>query len=295
MSKFPIAILALFMFCVPADSVGGAEPPAESRMATTIPPRPAGAASGTEFGRRTAGLPGPERQRQAVAEIVRGNVPDFLRRLVPVRLTAELESGVAEATVWVMPDYLAIGSDEDFLRMPLTYPSATAAVDRLGFVLPTCKIVNAVFEQARHHLPPEPLPPGPKMRSVEYYMKHRELIERDRLGLPLGELIAGHKKDVVLTRRLASKPNRIAIYGWHRPSGKAIQPLSTVHAARYADYSHGIRPVWATVEVGGEERSIYDVLADPALAPLLSDEGGIPTAWELMHPDGRRRPTKSRS
>ena len=195
------------------------------------------------------------------------------------------------ATVWVMPDYLAIGSDRDFLRLPLTYPSATEVVNRLGFVLPTCRIVDAVFRQARHHLPPEPLPPGPKMRSIEYYLKHRQLIERDRQGIPLGELIAGHKKDIVLTRRLALRPNRIAIYGWHRPSGDAIQPLSTVHGARYADYSHGVRPVWVTVLVAGEERSIYDVLAGSAAgAALLSDEGGIPNAWRLMHPEAQRRP-----
>ncbi len=273
-------------FLVPAGEVAGQESTgAETLKASTIPPRPAGAASGSEFGHRTARLTGPERQRQAVMEIVSGNVPTFLRQLVPLHLSRNLAGGeVLEGVVWVMPDYLAIGSDEDFLHIPLTYPSATAVANQFGFVLPTCRIVDTVFHQTSHHLPPEPLPPGRQMRSIEYYLKHRELIERGRQGIPLGELIAGHKKDVVLTRRLGLRPDRIAIYGWHKPDGKVIQPLSTVHTRRYADYSHGIRLVWGTMLVAGEEHSIYDVLADPVLAPLLSDEGTIPTARQLMHP-----------
>jgi hypothetical protein len=59
-----------------------------------------------------------------------------------------------------------------------------------------------------------------------------------------GVLLAGHKKDLVLTRKLATRPNRVAIYGWHQLSGEPIQPVSTVHVAEYADYSHGVRLIW---------------------------------------------------
>ncbi len=41
-----------------------------------------------------------------------------------------------------------------------------------------------------------------------------------------GKLIAGHKKDVVITNRLLTMPKRVAIYGWHRPNGSPIQPLA---------------------------------------------------------------------
>jgi hypothetical protein len=75
----------------------------------------------------------------------------------------------------------------------------------------------------------------------------------------------------------------VAIYGWHRRDGKPIQPLSTVHEASYADYSHGIRLVSTTVQINGTPRSIYDVLEDPDLAPLLTDEGMIAGARDLMH------------
>jgi hypothetical protein len=46
-----------------------------------------------------------------------------------------------------------------------------------------------------------------------------------------------------------------------------------VHGAGYADYSHGIRLVSQKVLMDGKLLSIFDVLKDPELASLLSDEG----------------------
>jgi hypothetical protein len=106
-------------------------------------------------------------------------------------------------------------------------------------------------------------------------------------------LTAGHKKDLVITRQLWSTPGRVAIYGWHRSDGKPIQSLSTVHGARYADYSHGVRLVSQTLFVDGRPARLLDVLADPQLGPLLSDEGPLPQAagWiasQLGADDARR-------
>ncbi|MBZ0113910.1 MAG: hypothetical protein K8J08_15715 [Thermoanaerobaculia bacterium] len=282
----PLVLLLLLVGEQRVGIAGGSPAPFDPSevVARIVPPRPADAITGSEFARRTSKMRGAARQRAAVAEITRGNVPDFVRHLVPVELSGELHGETVQVVVWVIPDYLAIGSDDDFLRMPLTHPSATEIADRFDCLLPTTRIVDAIFEQAPHHLMPAPLPPGPKMRSSEYYMRHRQLIERQVVGIPPGELIAGHKKDVVLTGRLVQRRGRIAIYGWHRPNGKPIQPLSTVHDARYADYSHGLRLVYSQIRVQGEMRSLYEVLADPELAPLVSDEGAIPSAWELMHP-----------
>ena len=55
----------------------------------------------------------------------------------------------------------------------------------------------------------------------------------------------------------------------------------SVHGAAYADYSHGVRLVSQIVYLNGKPESIFDVLADPGLAPLLSDEGPLPRAAEL--------------
>ena len=102
------------------------------------------------------------------------------------------------------------------------------------------------------------------------------------MNVPLGALVSGNKKDVVVSNRLAAQPGRIAIYGWHRPGGEPIQPLSTVHGSGYADYSHGIRLVSGVVFVDGEATSLARVLRDPELASVLSDEGPLPDLGNLM-------------
>ena len=93
---------------------------------------------------------------------------------------------------------------------------------------------------------------------------------------------AGHKKDLVLTNRLWQVPDRVAIYGWHRDVDRPIQPLSTVHGARYADYSHGVRLVSDTVYINGRKRPIDEVLGEPALAHLV--EPLFPEAWFPVAP-----------
>jgi hypothetical protein len=253
-----------------------------------LPARPAGAIGGSEFLERTSGLSSADRDRLVVAELESGNIPSFLGHLTPVKLTTDASEGQAvAATIWVTPDYLAIGSDDDFLYVPLTYYSATIIADRFGSVLPTASMVDAIYEQSAHHLTPAPLPAGPLMRSNLYLSKHQQRIDEQRSGLPLGELISGHKKDLVLSNRLGLLPGRVAIYGWHRGPGDPIQPLSTVHGARYVDYSHGVRLVSATVVVDGRPRSIYDALQDTQIAPVLSREGVTRDPWGLMHPRAR--------
>jgi hypothetical protein len=279
---FVLAWTALNAFVSPLGTVG-AVPLAQPLL--RLPARPAGAIGGSEFVRRTSGLSSPDRDRAVVAELERGNIPSFLGHLTSVKLTTNARGGQAvAATIWVTPDYLAIGSDDDFLYVPLTYYSATIVADRFAAVLPTARMVDAIYEQSAHHLTPAPLPAGPLMRSNLYLSEHQHRIDEQRSGLPLGELISGHKKDLVLSNRLRQLPGRVAIYGWHRAPGDPIQPLSTVHGAQYVDYSHGVRLVSTTVVVDSRPLSIYDALQDPQVAPVLSREGVTRDPWALMHP-----------
>lgn len=260
-----------------------------------IPPRSEKAITGTEFARRTAKMSGAQRQREAIKELRNGNIPDFLRTLKPVRLSYTSDDGMLlTATIWVAPDYLSIGSEADFLRIPLTYPSAIAIANRFNCLLPTRKMVDAIYEQATVHLKPSPMTPGPEMRSSAYYLTHQKKIETqfECTGYPHGVLVSGHKKDVVLTNRLFTHPGHIAIYGWHQLNGDPIQPLSTIHGARYADYSHGIRLVYQQAWIKGQDcpeqncpgqfRPIVEILQDPALAPVLTYESLIPNLSRLM-------------
>jgi hypothetical protein len=64
----------------------------------------------------------------------------------------------------------------------------------------------------------------------------------------------------------------VAIYGWHKPDGKPVQPLYTGHVNWYVDYSHGIRLVWRKIKVGKNWLDYTEVLNDPVLHKLLCDE-----------------------
>ena len=88
-------------------------------------------------------------------------------------------------------------------------------------------------------------------------------------------MIAGIKKDVVICNAIKTKPGYVAIYGWHYLTGVRIQPLYTGHVDWYVDYSHGIRLVNTVVRVDGMAMNAYDILNDPILYKLLSDEEGI--------------------
>ena len=243
-----------------------------------IPLRPFFAMSGSDFARDVSGIDKSQREQAILTQLTRGNIPDFLRKLKPVYLRDILADGKAiTATIFVMPDYLAIGSDRDFLRIPMALSTAKEVANRFGFILPTKKMVDAIFQQSAFHFTPKPMLAGPQMRSTAYYLEHNRKINRQclSLGCPLGALVSGHKKDVVLTNRLARNRDKIAIYGWHNLSGTPIQPLTTVHGARYVDYSHGIRLVSRIALLDGKPLPIDEILQDPKLAKLLSDEGAI--------------------
>jgi hypothetical protein len=241
-----------------------------------LPARPADAPPGSTLVRLVADLPLAQREERLAAEFLRGNVPSFLRRLQPVTLRHHGHVAVLHVT----PDYVAVGSEDDYFLAPLTPGTAARLAAATGCVLPTTRIVDAIHAGAPARLEPAPLPPGPAMTTVGEFARHNAIVRTQRVArlaaAPWGTLTAGHKKDVVQTPRLASAPGRVAIYGWHRTNGTAIQPLYLGHTNTWVDYSHGIRLVRASLLLDGQSNTVAAVLADPALASLLSDESGMP-------------------
>lgn len=243
---------------------------------SAIPRRPNDAPSGKEFVASLQGKGGYQREEAILKQLRRGNLPSFLRDLVPITVQSELPNrGPTEATLWVMPDYLAIGSDYDSIRFPMNPITAQRIADHFGFVLPTTKIVDLIYEQASIKLVYQPFPPDRNMVRTNRFVEHHELIQSQLREAHPGELVAGHKKDVVLTNRIVRRRYRVAIYGWYDVKGKTIQPLSTIHGNHYADYSHGIRLVAGMMLVDGEPLPVAEVLQDPQLAPLISQEGPL--------------------
>jgi hypothetical protein len=272
--------------CLPAAALAKSAPnQCDERQLQAIPSRSPTAPNGREFARQVEATSEHDREQAIEAELLAGNIPSFLRRLVPVSLGAALSNGrTVQVTICVLPDYLAIGSDLDFLLVPMRLATALAIATRYGFTLPTTKMVDAIYEQSIAHLAPQPLPAGDRMRSTDYYVHHTQIVREQAaaIGVEPGALTAGDKKDLVITNRLWANLERVAIYGWHRLDHNPIQPLSTVHGARYADYSHGVRLVSTIVYVDGEPRSIFDALTNTQLAPALNREGPIPRLAELL-------------
>jgi hypothetical protein len=247
--------------------------PARTRTAQlSILPRPQTPSGGRAFMKSIENLPKETREEAIAKEFLSGNVPVFLRTLKTIRARAMCVDGIERTIEYeVMPDYLSVGSDEDFVRVPMNPHTAQAIADAYGCSLPTRKMVDDIDSTTTVKLEPRPLTES--REAVTTFVQHHEIIEAQRKEKPLGELICGIKKDVVITNRLLEKPNRVAIYGWRQLDGKPIQPLTIVHVDWYVDYSHGVRLVQREVKVDGKAMMIEDVLTDPHLHVLLSDEG----------------------
>jgi hypothetical protein len=267
--------------------------PCDDSLTEGIPPRATDALGGHAFAQAISALTDDERESRIRRELLAGNIPMFLRTLLPVRLRSAAANGAnVDVIICAAPDYLAIGADDDYLLMPMRLATALSTAADFDLTLPTPRMVDAIYAQASVHFDPQPLPAGSEMRSTGYSLQHNELVGAQRAALEtsLEALVAGDKKDLVLSNRLRSHPDRVAIYGWHRSDGKPIQSLSTVHGWRYADYSHGARLISTHVFVDGWPRSIFDVMQDDRLASALSDEGVIADVAGLIESlDGRAK------
>jgi len=252
-------IFLLFVSCTASRSI--VFPESGSRLIT-----------GTEFFRLTNSSTWAQRDSLAFIAFENGNIPAFLKKFIRVKVSIR-DSAVNRkltAVYYVSPDYFSIGDDIDWARVPLTPMMAQKIADQLNCFLPTRKMVDDIYKASVVKLNPEPLTVARDSSPTMY--QHHQLIEAQRQGRK--GLISGIKKDVVITGLLTrgNKMNRVAIYGWHKSDGKAIQPLYTGHVNWYVDYSHGIRFVYKTIKINDQYMKYEDVLKHPVYHRLLCDE-----------------------
>ena len=235
-----------------------------------VPGRNSSSITGNEFYKKAVAYYWHQRDSFAVKEILSGNIPSFLKRFVAVNTEIRDSSGKrTRAIYYVSPDYLSIGSNNDWARIPLSPMAAQQIADSFHCFLPIRKMVDDIYRVAKLKL--EPIPMYAFRDSTITMYQHHLIIEGQR-KLRKG-LIAGIKKDVVLSGKVSrDKPNHEAIYGWHKLDGKAIQTLYTGHINWWVDYSHGIRLIYRTVYVEGKPMDYIDVLKDEHLKKLLCDE-----------------------
>jgi hypothetical protein len=250
-----------------------------SAQTLQLPPRPPGALTGSQFTEKITSLDLPQREKEILAQIISGDVPNFIRKLCPISITNTSNGITNRATYYVTADYFAVGSDEDYFLTPISPNTAQKIADATACSLPTRKMVDDIYAAAPVKLAPSPIRPSAAMTTVPVFSNHNAIVRTQRAeylkAFPLGALVAGHQKDLVISANLVSAPGKVAIYGWHQTNGAPIQPLYLGHAATWVDYSQCTRLVQNQMLLNGTNTTLAQVLADPNLSALLSDEGPL--------------------
>ncbi|MBN2281345.1 MAG: T9SS type A sorting domain-containing protein [Candidatus Marinimicrobia bacterium] len=248
-----------------------------------IPLRSQGSQTGSEFMNKIKNMAFLEREEAIYHEFIKGNLPDFLRQRTLLEDNFADGNGIQHSVQYkVMPDYLAVGCDTNFCRIPMGPVTAQRIADFYGMSMPTSKLVDNIYQKAMIKLAPVTYAPvGNENEKVEKFILHNEAISQqfiDAQGI-LGQLTGGIKKDVIISNKLSdtSRDHHVVIYGWHKPDGTPIQPIYNGHINSYVDYSHGIRLFETQIMVDGEAKSIHQILRDPVMYKILSNEAGIMT------------------
>lgn len=297
MDKIILAILisATVTFCQPAstDVVG------YDGLELKIPERLENALQGSEFLKRISGLSISEREKAVVKEVLSGNVPSFSRIIVPVKISETVDNTSYELVFFTTCDYLAIGSDQDYVYMPMTPATAQYLADKMNSLLPTKKMVDIIYTNAGIKLKPQPIPPSDAMTTVPVFMQHTDSIKQQVMQMASGrsveQIVAGHKKDIIISNKIYNPDgaaDRVVIYGWHSGEGNPIQPVYNGHVDWYADYSHGVRFISKSVFINQDSIQVDDILKDSDLSTLLSHEGVINKPYypssDILPPQGNK-------
>ncbi len=240
----------------------------------TMTPPVAGSETGTQFAQRILRLSGAARNQAIRTAIGSNNVP--LDNMVYASVNVAIPGHTG--TFFATNDYLGVGVNNDWIRTPVWPLTAQQIVDSRREVLPTKKMVDLIHQQAPIKISfsaKDPAREGVARDSTEMFKRSNASIITKLAGRS-GQLIAGHKKDIVVGNLLARSPGKVIIYGAWDASGARIQPYSNVHSSTYEDYSHGVRGIKNIMIVDGHEMLVKDVLASPTLNGLISDEGVVP-------------------
>ncbi len=254
-------------------------------MSSPIPPRPQGALTGDQIRERILAIMGDtqkcdqqelERRRAQLADFVfqqvtSGNVPDFMRPENYRTVTVETRVGnrTVSATFRVCPDYLAIGPNNDFTRMPLDPLTAQRIADRFGLAMPTQRMTDIIDAEAAKAGGTMPFVAAPAvgkrvtdphsgksvesnwhyqaygnyegrwMLSGEFIIMQNRILQESPESVRNAPIRSGLKKDVIYDPFAFQESHEggppVVIYR------RGVQGLSNWHNEKYFDYSHGIR------------------------------------------------------
>jgi hypothetical protein len=219
----------------------------------------------------------------------------------------------------VAADAFQLGRPGDSVRINPSHATAQQIVDWLGWSMMTPRVDDATAQAAKGSglfLGANAFTSGALWgikgapTTVQKMVEHSLAIDHAvELKQGQGKLLAGPWKQWVSMRRLlypdAKWPDGAPVLALGKNSGlqygfyddnapsrsvtsaslKLWQPPGTTHPISYTDYSEKLRPMlrWAVVQRGadpGELMDVYNIAADPELAPLISVEGTL----NMHHP-----------
>ncbi len=236
--------------------------------------------NGSEFIEYCRSHTGMARER-AILEMVRdSHYPEpFRLGWVPIEVTQNGHSIIFYTKV----DYFGVGTTEDWLRVPMLPGTAQAIANYWSSYLPTKFMVDVIWKEAKVKgvvIPPKTFPSLHRSIQTYQYIHLANEAYLDTIPSARGKLVAGHRKDIVLSNRLRKVNEygqvlpirQMAIYGWHGRTGKPVQGLNAhSHSTNYVDYSHGVRFVASHAELDGIPTTLPKVWSKG----LLSDEGPL--------------------
>ena len=291
-----------------------------------IPPRVGAEVTGRQFIDDLKGMGPSERQAHVLKMLDNGQVPDFLRDLCKVEVeVADADGNMHKVEYNVMPDFIAIGTDQDYVFVPMNSEMAQHVLLSWDMAPPTAQMVDQIAAkgpevQFHPDTGTKAFRPYDSAEGLEkYYARNEQVAGRhyydawlewtgtgpDSSVVKHSELgshpATGHMKEFVMmpasTLKGASdldpakgdtNPDTIGMY--HRTVQNDRGPGKGVpldHNEQYFDYSQGLRTVSSMVTVDGKQMHISDVLKDPKLHTLLSGEGQMDSP--ALHHEGSKK------
>jgi len=233
---------------------------------------PAPTLTGTEIFRELVNTLGAVREEQVYKLALEGQMPLFLRQWVEVPVA----HGALSGTVYVLPDFFCLGTNEDYLYAPMGALNAERVGDLLGARLPTVSLVRQVYTSSKKQVA-QPWGP-PYDGSMSHTSRWPVQTAKVRAALfasktKPGDLVEGHYKNVIVSKKtMTSHGVMLGFWGWFDRDGRPIQGDSQAHGAGYCDYSHGVRYVLNEMVVEGQLMAVDDVLRHEEYYHLISDE-----------------------
>jgi hypothetical protein len=249
----------------------------------TPPPKPPAAPAritGSELLERYAEVdPSDDDARQdlVLEQVAAKNMPDSWDDWVTVTVDGR-KGTVVEFEV--SPHGLRLGTNADWVEVPLDGPHSAAAAEMLGVRLATAWMVDQVYDATRskgcvvHYFAATQIahslgyadwspnaPDGKKMMSAEFF-EQRNLLLHEWLrknDVDDSTLVAGYFKCVVPPIDGVTHHGGLEMIGGHDDTGSLVQPLSGgFHERAFYDYSQNLRLAQDRLRVDGRPMTLEE-------------------------------------